>query len=103
MPSLKYLRSSTIKRTPRVLQLEGLFEVTPSPTSTVEWTADIPIDDFDWNVGVIVGPSGCGKSTLIHELFPGKAQQEFEWNPESSIVDSFPKSMGIKDITALLS
>mgnify|MGYP003113261200 CR=1 FL=1 len=103
MPSLKFLRSSTIKRTPRVIQLEGLFEVTPSPTSKVEWDADIPIDDFDWNVGVIVGPSGSGKSTLAYELFPEKLQQKFDWDSESSIVDSFPKKMGIKDITGLLS
>ena len=103
MPSIEFLRSSTIKRTPRVLQLEGLFAVTPSPTSEIRWKADIPIDDFDWNIGVIVGPSGSGKSTLAHELFPEKLQQEFEWDPESSIVDSFPKEMGIKDITGLLS
>ncbi len=103
MPSIEFLRSSTIKRTPRVLQLEGLFEVTPSPTSEVKWKADIPIDDFDWNIGVIVGPSGSGKSTLAHELFSEKLQQEFEWDPEFSIVDSFPKEMGIKDITGLLS
>ena len=76
MPSIEFLRSSTIKRTPRVLQLEGLFEVTPSPTSEVKWKADIPIDDFDWNIGVIVGPSGSGKSTLAHQLFPEKLQQE---------------------------
>lgn len=103
MPSIKFVRSSTIKRSPRVLQLEGLFEVTPSPNSKVEWTADIPIDNFDWNVGVIVGPSGSGKSTLAYELFPEKLQKEFEWDPESSILDSFPKNMGIKEITGLLS
>jgi len=103
MPRINFLRSSTIKRTPRVIQLEGLFDVVPSPTSKEEWDVDIPIDDFDWNIGVIVGPSGSGKSTLAYELFPEKLQQKFDWDSEHSILDSFPKSMGIKEITGLLS
>ncbi len=103
MPRLKFVRESTIERTPRVIQLEGLFELTPSPTTSLKWELDIPIEEFDWNVGVIVGPSGCGKSTLAHELFPGKIQDHYHWESSKSLVDNFPTSMGIKDITSLLS
>ena len=103
MPRLKFLRESTIERTPRVIQLEGLFELPPSPHSKLEWDVDIPIDTFDWNVGVIVGPSGCGKSTLASELFPGALQAEYPWDNTKSIVDNFPSTMSIKDITSLLS
>lgn len=103
MPRFELLRQSTIQRTPRVMQLEGLFELQPSPTSTVQWSIDLPIDTFDWNVGVIVGPSGSGKSTLASEAFPDALMPAWNWDPEKSIVDSFPKSLGIKDITTLLS
>ena len=103
MPKLSYSRESTIERTARVIQLEGIFEVQPSPTSTVQWDIDIPIETFDWNIGVIVGPSGSGKSTLASELFPDSLMPNWEWHPTRSIVDSFPKSLGIKEITTLLS
>ncbi len=103
MPKLSYSRESTIERTPRVIQLEGLFELAPSPTSSVSWEVDLPIEDFDWNIGVIVGPSGCGKSTLAHELFPGKIQDHYHWEATKSLVDNFPTSMGIKAVTSLLS
>ena len=103
MPRLKFIRESSIERTPRVIQLEGLFELPPSPTTTLNWDVDIPIDTFDWNVGVIVGPSGCGKSTLAAELFPDNIQTGYDWDGNKSIVDNFPPSMSIKDITQLLS
>lgn len=103
MPQLKFSRSSEIQRTARVTQLEGLFDIAPSPKSTVSYDLKIPIEDFDWNVGVIVGPSGCGKTTIASELFGDVFDQKFDWDPTKSIVDSFPKSMSIKDVTGLLS
>ena len=103
MPHLNFSKSSEIKRTARVAQLEGLFDIVPSPKSTVSYDIDVPIETFDWNIGVIVGPSGCGKTTIARELFGDKIDQGFTWAGDKSIVDSFPKSMAIKDITALLS
>ena len=103
MPRLKFLRESSIERSPRVIQLEGLFELPPSPTTTLEWDVNIPIDTFDWNIGVIVGPSGCGKSTLAQELFPHALSSSYHWDTDRSIVDNFPKSLSIKEITSLLS
>lgn len=98
---VKISRSTVIERTPRVMQLEGLFEIPPSATSEVSWDVRLPIDDAPWNIGLIVGPSGCGKSTIAKELFT--LTDSFEWPENKSIVDAFPKSMGIKEITGLLS
>jgi ABC-type lipoprotein export system ATPase subunit len=85
------------------MQLEGLFEIQPSPTSRVEWDINLPIDSDDWSIGAIVGPSGSGKSTLAKEVFPDALMNEWEWHRDKSLLDSFPKSMGIKEITTLLS
>lgn len=103
MPRFELLRESTIERSARVIQLEGLFELPPSPTSTVQWDINLPIEEFDWNIGVIVGPSGSGKSTLASEAFPDALMADWQWDGSKSLLDSFPKTMGIKDITALLS
>ena len=96
-------RSVDIIRTPRVRQLEGMFDVPPAKRSEMQWEAELPLEEQDWQIGLIVGPSGCGKSTLARELFPDAHQAVFEWPEEKSIVDAFPQAMGIKEVVGLLS
>jgi ABC-type ATPase involved in cell division len=103
MPRAHLVRSSNIVRTARVQQLEGIFDVAPTQRSAVEWEVNLPIDEKSWNIGLIVGPSGCGKSTIAREMFSKNLIVGYEWDDTKSIVDSFPASMGIKDITLLLS
>lgn len=102
MQSVSILRETEIERTPRVKQLEGLFDIAPSKRSSQTWEVNLPLSEKNWNIGLIVGPSGSGKSTIAKELFPEKIIESFEWN-NRSIVDNFPKEQGIKEITAMLS
>lgn len=97
------VRESAIIRSPRVLQLEGMFGLSADKTSRVRWTVDLPLNEHSWNIGLILGPSGCGKTTIARELFPDEFVQGFDWSDEKSIVDGFPRQMGIKAITSLLS
>lgn len=103
MPRVDVVRSCPIVRTPRAMQLEGLFDVPQAKRSEQRWTVDLPIEDRDWSIGAIVGPSGAGKSTIARELFGQDVITGYEWPTDKSIVDGFPVEMGIKDITALLS
>lgn len=103
MPVAHILKKSEIIRSARTAQLEGLFELPPTERSEVSWTASLPFEERSWNIGLIVGPSGCGKSTIARELFPGVIDRAFDWPEDRSIVDAFPKDMGIKDIVELLS
>jgi ABC-type molybdenum transport system ATPase subunit/photorepair protein PhrA len=96
-------RSSAIERTPRVLQLEGLFDVPPAERVELAWEVALPLEQRDWNIGLIVGPSGCGKTSIAREYFGPAYMTGFEWPSNQSIVDAFPATMGIKDITLLLS
>ena len=61
-------RSSRIDRSPRVMQLEGMFDVPPAERDDLKWEVTLPIEEKDWNVGLIVGPSGCGKSTILRMI-----------------------------------
>lgn len=103
MPSCSIVRSTPVKRTVRVAQLEGIFDIQPSEQSQETWEVHLPLDDQPWNIGLIVGPSGCGKSTIAHEIFGDSVCKGFEWSSTRSLVDDFPETMSIKEITALLS
>lgn len=103
MPRAKLVRSSKILRTPRVLQMEGMFQVPPTQRSEVTWEVNLPIEEREWSIGLVVGPSGCGKSTLARELFGGQLVAGYDWPADKSILDGFPAGMPIKEITGLLS
>jgi ABC-type thiamine transport system ATPase subunit/GNAT superfamily N-acetyltransferase len=96
-------RSSSIERTARLTQLEGMFDIPPRQREDLEWDVDLPIESREWNVGLIVGPSGCGKSTIARELFPDAYMRGFEWPASRSVIDGFPTVASIKDVTAMLS
>lgn len=103
MPKFDFVVSTPVQRSPRVMQLEGLFELPPSQKSELRWSGDLPLEGKPWAIGMIVGPSGAGKSTLARQLFERELVTGFAWAPGRSCVDDFPKAMGIKEITGLLS
>lgn len=103
MPAFHITRSVPIERTPRVLQLEGMFDLPPNPTSGITWIGNLPLEERAWTIGLIVGPSGSGKSTLARELFGSESFAEFDWPSDKSVIDAFPSHLSIRDVTALLS
>jgi GNAT superfamily N-acetyltransferase len=103
MPRIRCVKSTEIVRTPRVQQLEGMFDVPPAAASERVWEVDLPLEERDWQIGLVVGPSGCGKSTLVRALFGEALVGGFDWPASRSIVDAFPVGMGIREVVGLLS
>lgn len=103
MPRHRIVRASPVARSARVKQLEGMFDLPPSKRSEVSWNVELPLDQKPWQIGLIHGPSGCGKSTIAKTFFGDRLIAGFPWTEGRAIVDDFPETMGIKDITALLS
>ena len=66
---IKIVREIDIERTPRLMQIEGLFDIAPAITARREWDVTFPLDEKPWNIGLILGPSGSGKSTVLKEVF----------------------------------
>lgn len=97
---------SPIIRTPRVMQLEGLFDINSEERSITEIQNNIPdLTTRDWNVGLIVGPSGAGKTTIAKEKFGDilKKSESLEWDMEKAVIDAFPADLTMREVTELLS
>lgn len=103
MPFFDLLRKTEIEQSPRVSQLEGIFDVQPSGTQETSWRVETPDRDEDWKIGLIVGPSGSGKSTAANHIYPDCIIDGFEWDQKKAVVDGFPKERGIKEICESLS
>lgn len=95
-------RHVAVERRPRVMQLEGLFDVAPAERAEQTWNVNLTLPE-KWNIGLIVGPSGAGKSTVARELWSDHIASGHKWPKDKSILDGFPAGMSIKDITGLLS
>jgi len=61
----------------------------------------LPIEDFDWQVGVIVGRSGSGKTSIAKQLFPEAYVRDFEYK-SICVLDEFPASLETGEITRAL-
>lgn len=99
---VRIVRKSSIKRTPRVQQLEGMFDVPPAKERAQSWNVKLPLDK-PWNVGLIVGPSGSGKTTIARELFGDSFVTDWTWPKDRSLIDGFPAELSISEIVSILS
>lgn len=103
MPKFHHVVEVKSQSTFRSKKIEGLFDVPAEEKLRVEWDVDIPIEDKEWEVGLIVGPSGAGKTTIAKAAFGEKSYHEgFEWSGKP-IVDDFPKGLSVEEITGALS
>jgi ABC-type ATPase involved in cell division/GNAT superfamily N-acetyltransferase len=102
---MKIAVESLIRESARVLQVRGLFDLPPAVTSRLEWDVALPLEERPWNIGLITGPSGCGKSTIARHLFdvPCRAAEQLRiWPADHSVLDAFPETLSIKEVTELL-
>lgn len=97
MPSTHVVASEQIVRTPRVKQVEALFDVPPAERQEREWDVEFELGE-DWQVGLIVGPSGSGKTRVARALWPQALVTGYDWSEGAALVDEFP-DVGIKQIT----
>jgi GNAT superfamily N-acetyltransferase len=95
--------SSDIHRSARVMQAEGIFDIPPSKRTELCWEVNLPLEERDWNIGLIEGASGSGKSTVARALWPEQLASRHDWPTDKSLLDGFPPEMGVKEIIELLS
>ncbi|KDR31546.1 ABC transporter ATP-binding protein [Caballeronia zhejiangensis] len=82
----------------RAARVKSLFNVDNGQRFDLE--VDLPIDNADWKIGVIVGPSGSGKTSLGKKLAP---LYEPLWPDGEPIIDAIGAACTFDDVTGALS
>ncbi len=85
----------------RAARVKSLFNADSG--CNFDLAADLPIDDGDWRVGLVVGPSGSGKTSLGRQLFGEEAFYRAEgWPADRPIVDAIAPAGDFDAVTAAL-
>jgi ABC-type glutathione transport system ATPase component len=104
MPQAEIKLQSEIQPSFRVAQVAGMFGLPQSKRIDFQASVSIPIEDTDWQIGLIVGPSGSGKTTIGRTMFPNAYfHTRYDWHSEKSIVDGFGAHLDCQAITGALS
>jgi ABC-type Mn2+/Zn2+ transport system ATPase subunit len=65
--------------------------------------AELPIEEMDWQIGLVVGPSGSGKSSLGQEVLGPKAYHTgFDWPHDTPVIDAIEPDKDMNRATAAL-
>lgn len=84
----------------RAARVKSLFNAESG--CNFELDADLPIEEMDWNIGVVVGPSGSGKSS-VGRLFGGdSAMYAPAWPSDVPIIDAIGGGAQFDDVTGAL-
>ncbi|MEO1497498.1 MAG: GNAT family N-acetyltransferase [Planctomycetota bacterium] len=100
MPAVEVEVECPVHDSFRVQQVAGLFDV-PLAERSVEWfEVELPGDDEEWSVGLIVGPSGSGKSTVARERFGNCLYEAGDWPTDRAVIDCFGE-LSVKRVVEL--
>ncbi|TWT46501.1 GNAT family N-acetyltransferase [Botrimarina hoheduenensis] len=78
----------------RVQQVAGMFDVPLTERASERFSVELPDDDEDWSIGLIVGPSGSGKSTVARERYAAALYGAGAWPADRAVLDCFEETLG---------
>lgn len=88
-------------RSYRAARVKSLFNAESGCNFNLE--VDLPIDDQEWQVGVIVGPSGSGKTSLGRQLWGEAAvYAPTDWPADQPIVEAIAPDGEFDAVTGAL-
>ncbi len=82
----------------RAARVRSLFNVSGDAGRRFTASAELPVDEEGWQIGLIVGPSGSGKSSLGKAALGADAfHAGFTWG-ERAIVDEIGEAASFDDV-----
>lgn len=93
---------TTDYNTYRAARVKSLFN--PERGDTFTLSADLPVEDMDWKIGMVVGPSGTGKTSIGRSIFGGSAIADLyaDWPHGLPIVDAIAPNGDFNAVTGAL-
>lgn len=86
----------------RAARVKSLFNVDSG--ANFDLVADLPVDDDDWNIGLVVGPSGSGKTSIGKRFFgKDKIYEPDDWPHDKPVIDAISPEDDFDKITGALS
>lgn len=85
----------------RCQRAANALDINTKEKSIHELSVDVPANDEDFNVGLIVGASGSGKTTLAKQVYGDGCFREL-LDLSRPIVDQFPETFSYDDCVAAL-
>jgi energy-coupling factor transporter ATP-binding protein EcfA2 len=87
----------------RSARVKSLFNVESGANFSLD--AELPVDDFDWKIGVVVGPSGSGKTSIGKKVFDGVEvhSSDIGWSSDRPIIDDISPDGDFDSVTGALS
>lgn len=87
----------------RAAAVKSLFNADAVASERFDLDVDLPIDDANWRLGVVVGPSGSGKTSIGRSIWgEGALYQPHGWHPGRPIIDDIVPSASLDEVTAAL-
>lgn len=84
----------------RAARVKSLFNAEDG--SHFDLDVELPIEDPDWSIGVVVGPSGSGKTSIGRRIFGPDAVWEPSWPDAAPIVDAIAPDGDFDAVTGAL-
>lgn len=85
----------------RAARVKSLFNCESGANFNLD--AELPIDDAEWQIGVVVGPSGSGKTSIGRQLFGPRAMWRPRWPKDAPIIDAIGPDQPFDTAPAALS
>ena len=84
----------------RAARVKSLFNAESG--CNFDLVADLPLENQDWQIGVVVGPSGSGKTSIGRSVWGGDAFYEKPWPDNAPIVDAIAEGGDFNAVTGAL-
>jgi len=86
----------------RAARCKSLFNVETGCNFDLD--VEIPVEDGDWSLGLVVGPSGSGKTSIGKKILGEDAFYDFDgWPADAPVIDAIAPGAGFNDVSAALS
>ena len=86
----------------RAARCKSLFNVESG--CNFDLVADLPIDEQDWSLGLVVGPSGSGKTSIGRRILGEDAFYEPDgWPKDKPVIDAIAPGEKFDDVSTALS